>query len=409
MGNSVANIKNAAKNLEDVKEMNLSIIIKLMIKMGVCSRADLAKHTGLRQSTMTNIINTLISSGLVIETGNMVGNKGRRSIGIKLNDEMYKVIAVRITRTGYMVGRFRLNGEEENVIVRDIKMKTMSDIISGLIDALRELIKESTAPILGIGLALPGPLIKSDDRIIFMTGGGDEWKEISVRKRLEAEFNLSICVEHDANAGALAEWWYGDNSMQRGNYIYIAAGQGIGAGLIIDGKIIHGAIGTAGEIGHMCINFDGPPCECGSVGCLEKYCSVLELCNMVKQGVLQGVKTELKADCTIKDIAKAYKNKDPFVMEVYMQMVRYLSIGLVNVIHLYNPKGIILGDELPSLFPQMVEDIQNELKPRLYKEIFQSVSICGASLQRDPAFIGAAAKVVEQAFLRPSETLATHA
>lgn len=401
----MSELKSSAKNLEDVREINLAVVIKLMTKLGICSRADLAKRTGLRGSTITNIINDLINVGLVNETGNIEGAKGRRSIGITLNRQFCNVISVRITRKIYLVGRFNIDGREEEIITGDFhSQNSIEDRLFKIEQSVNHIMSSTNTKIAGIGLSVPGPLNRQNESIALMTGATG-WEKVNLRQHFQQRFNLPVFIEHDANAGALAEWWYGINNIEMGTYVYIAAGQGIGAGIIVDGKIIHGSLGIAGEIGHMTMNYNGPRCQCGNTGCLENYCSVIALLKNIKEGITGGANTSLSLDCTLSDIVAAVEKHDSFVVEKFNEAARIFGIGLVNVINAYNPDIIVIGDEFIQFGNPLLEILRKTVRERVLSDIYEKTDIRFSSFQHDPALIGGAALAVDKLLRRPTEFL----
>ena len=405
MNSNVNMIANTARNLEEVHEMNLALVIKLLQKADICSRAELSKASRLRQSTITNIVNELIDNGLVSETGSIEGNKGRRSIGITLNRDALKVIAIRLARTHFIVGRYNIGGVEDAVITEQIHPPDKpQDILAHIGRLAGELIAKSDRRIIGIGIALPGPLIRPEERIAMMTGTSG-WERIDIRQFFASQFSVPIYLEHDAKAGALAEWWYGSGNLSQGTYVYLAAGEGIGVGLTCDGNILRGAQGAAGEIGHISINYQGPQCECGNRGCLEKYSSVLSMRKRIREGIGAGVETTLKENCSITDIAKAYRQKDAFALEVVQEAAEFLGIGLVSLVNMYNPDCIIIGDEMTCIGQPLIDIIIKSLRSRLLPVIFDRLEIRFSSFDQDPALIGAVALTMDETMKKPSETL----
>lgn len=400
----MAKLKSSARNLGDVRELNLSMIIKLMQKLKICSRADLAKSTGLRQSTITNIVNEMIDCGLVSETGNIEGAKGRRSIGITFNSHLFNVISIRLTRNSFIVGRFDISGKENSIITHPIASgEQVDETLSKIESCVDTLIKMSQQRIIGIGIAVPGPLLNKEDRILLMTGSSG-WENVNFREYFNDRFKMPVYVEHDANAGALAEWWFSNENFELGTFVYVAAGQGIGAGVMTDGKIMHGVSGIAGEIGHMCINFDGPRCQCGNFGCLENYCSVMALMKAINQGIDDSILTILKKGANFEQVVEAVHKNDVFAMTTTECIAGYLGIGLANIVNLYNPGTIIIGDELSRL-DNFLNHVQQTIQSHVLPEISDNLSVRLTSFKHDPALIGAVALVVDKVLKKPTDIL----
>lgn len=402
----MAGLNSTAKNLEEVRESNLALVMKLLHKMKNCSRAEISEKSGLKQSTITNIVNVLIDSGLVRETGSINGKKGRRSIGIMLDHDAFYVIGIRITRSGYSIGCFNLNGNSESIMHREYMPNDAAELILEDIkcDALT-LIRNSQKKVVAIGLAVPGPFFMRDSRIMLITGARG-WENIDFSKNFSKYFDIPVYIEHDANAGALAEWWYSVNNLESGTYIYVAAGYGIGAGIIIDGKVFHGAMGIAGEIGHMSINVTGPKCVCGNRGCLEMYSSTNATRQYVKSLISQGRNSCLTSDSGFTEILEASQKGDSVAKEAIERSVDYLGFALVNLINTYNPDIIIIGDELSLVGEALLKQVRQIVKDHTLLELYTGTKIELSSFTEDPALIGAAALAFEESIQRASSLIA---
>ncbi len=384
------------KNLEDIQLMNRALVLSLLRKKKAISRADLAKATGLKQATITNIIKDLLSCGLVTETGIIEGKKGRRSIGLTLNIDKYRVVSVRLARKYFTVGLFDITGNQYELITENI------EILSGPRYALNRMCqrisdimeKGGNSNVLGIGVAIPGPFFRSDGKIGVITEFPG-WENISIKEELTTKFGLPTFVEHDANVGALAEWWLGSSFMDSGTMVYVAAGQGIGAGIVNDGKLFTGAMGVAGEIGHMSIYLDGPKCECGNRGCLEHYCSTIALTKGIQKELEKYPQSILNQDCTLSQIIEALESGDELAKKVFEKTARYLGMGLVNIVYTYNPHVIIIGDELAQVGQWIVDIIHDTIKDRILPSIFENLTIRLSSFETDPVLIGAGSLVFD--------------
>jgi predicted NBD/HSP70 family sugar kinase len=389
--------------------MNRALLIRMIREMRTCSRADLARATGLKQSTITNIVTDLINLELVRETGLMEGVRGRRSIALEFYGHTYKVIGVKLSRKRISVGLFDIAGNEYQVLEHKIdSLVSPVEAIKKMVEMIRKLLQaiEKNNKVVGIGLALPGPFISKEGRIVLMTEFPG-WEQISIRTELEAVFDLPIFAEHDANVGALAEWTYGHHHHMKGTMIYVAAGQGIGAGIVIDGELFSGSLGTAGEIGHMSINFDGPACQCGNFGCLELYCSTTAMSKLADEQSALYTGTVLPMKPNLDDLMDAYKQEDELAQKIVKDAVHYLGLGLVNVVNAFNPDRIIIGDDMARLGDELLEAVRSTVRKHVLSSISEKLSIELTSFERDPALIGAATLVTNQMLNRPSSLISS--
>ncbi|WP_256711086.1 ROK family transcriptional regulator [Paenibacillus sp. FSL A5-0031] len=378
-------------NLEDVQEMNRSLVMRLVRKNQICSRAEIAEASGLKQSTITNIINEMINWGLIVETGMIEGKKGRRSIGIKLNSEYYKIIGIRLTRTSISVGMYDLDGTEyglQKLTINPgegsaIAFKKMKDLITEAIST------NTVGKVYAIGMATPGPLFRNEGRIALMSNFPG-WEKINIQEELTREYEIPVYLEHDAKAGGMAHWWFGDHQ-DHGVLIFVTAGQGVGAGIVVDGTVYRGSLGMAGEIGHMSIDYKGPKCECGHNGCLELYCSTSSLLR-----VLGNEYPSIQAVC------QALEAGNSIVEEAVQKAAWFLGFGLVNVVNVYNPSQIVLGDEFAAVGDRLLHTVSEVIQQHVLPDVWNRLEIKLAPPEKDFMLVGAATIAIDNLLNQPS-------
>jgi predicted NBD/HSP70 family sugar kinase len=390
------------KNLEDVQEMNRSLIIRLLQRSRTISRADLAKRSGLKQATITNIINDFINWGLVEETGLIEGEKGRRSIGLGMRCENYKVISVRLSRKYFHIAVFDVSGKQyqlkqyaiDSQEELELLLETISKELKKIIAAF------SNDRILGIGIAIPGPLTKAEGSIVFFTGFV-KWQNIDITKHLKSELGLPVYLEQDANAASLAEWTAIEDHNENETVLCIMVGQGIGAGIVDSGKLLLGKLGIAGEIGHMSLQYDGPKCECGNYGCMDVFCSTSAVLREIRSSINDFPNSVLSSRCTIGDVIAAYRDGDELAKKVINKAARYLGYGIASLTNVINPGTIIIGDEMSKAGEAFLNEIIKTVKSRIQEKVFNNTKIILSKFEDDPALIGASYLVINEAIKQP--------
>lgn len=382
-------------NYNDMQEMNRYLIIKLLMQLGICSRVELSKLSGLKQATITNIINDFIKIGLVSEIGSKNGSKGRRSIAISLNSDNYKFIGVRLTRKYISVGIFDITGKSH--LIREYKFdvtdgvdNTLKIIETSVNNILNEYSNEN---IIAIGISLPGPFIRTTGIITVNEFPG--WEQVLVEDYFNNIFHIPVFLEHDAKAGVMACWYMNKYNNVNKTLAYVIAGHGIGVGVIVDGKLLRGSTGTFGEIGHTSIDFNGPLCACGSRGCLENYCSTIALSRRIKKSLELGAKSSLNIDFTFSDIVEAYKNKDDLTVTEVNKNIEYLSIGIVNLVNMVNPDVIIIGDEMVNFGDDFLNVLKSNVSKRIIPDLYKKLDIRLGNFAEDEVLIGASIVAVE--------------
>ncbi|WP_157142709.1 ROK family protein [Brachyspira pilosicoli] len=382
-------------NYNDMQEMNRYLIIKLLMQLGICSRVELSRLSGLKQATITNIINDFIKIGLVSEIGSKNGSKGRRSIAISLNSDNYKFIGVRLTRKYISVGLFDITGKSH--LIREYKFdvtdgvdNTLKIIETSVNNILNEYSNEN---IIAIGISLPGPFIRTTGIITINEFPG--WEKVLIEDYFNNIFHIPVFLEHDAKAGVMACWYMNKYNNINKTFAYVIAGHGIGVGVIVDGKLLRGSTGTFGEMGHTSIDFDGPLCQCGSRGCLENYCSTIALSRRIKKSLELGVKSSLNIDFTFSDIVEAYKNKDDLTVTEVNKNIEYLSIGIVNLVNMVNPDVIIIGDEMVNFGNDFLNILKSNVRNKIIPDLYNNLDIRLGNFADDEVLIGASIVAIE--------------
>jgi len=391
-------------NLVDVQEMNRSLLIKLLRSNNVWTRAKLAKATGLKRATISNIINDFLDWGLVIETGILYGEKNRRSIGISFNSDKYRVIGIRLSRNFFSIGFFDLAGVEYSYKLEKIDALAGPDIVlKKIIKEVANLIEKNRQQnkVIGIGIAIPGPYFRNEGRIALMTEFPG-WDKISIKNKLKKAFNIPVYFEHDANAAAIAEWWYGTHSRESGTLIFIFVTEGVGSGIVIDGNLYRGNLGIAGEIGHATVKADGPKCECGNNGCLEYYCSTIALLRKVKNELINYPDSILNKDYSLNSIFSAFDSGDELANKVIKEFSKFLGYGIVNVVNSFNPDTIIIGGEIIQGGSKLLEILKNAVKEHLLPEIYNNTILEFSSLESDEVVLGASLIAINKVLQNPS-------
>ncbi len=393
----------ASMNQERQQQINRSLVINLLRQEKLCSRADLAKLSGLKRATITNIINEFMEYDLVVEEGILDGAKGRRSIGIRINGQKYRTIGVMITRQYYSIGMLGLSGEVYKTRTYQIEQGRKPDrVIEEMKNSIQRMISEEQgSQVLAMGIAVPGPYERCGDKMIFVTNL-EGWDGIEIAMYMKRDFDIPVFVENDANAGACAQLWFRKGQLGQQNLVYVVAGQGIGCGIILSGELQKGSIGISGEIGHTSIDYQGPECECGNRGCLEKYCSSIAIMNYVRERLKKGESSMLNMDSDFSDFKEAVRAGDTLAKEEYRKACEFLAVGVVNLINQINPGTVVIGDVLTEVEPEMLlEVVRERIKKTVRPMIWRYLTIELNQLEYNPIMIGAGVIAAQEVFENP--------
>ncbi|HET9012469.1 MAG TPA: ROK family protein, partial [Gemmatimonadaceae bacterium] len=275
--------------LRSLRELNRERVVYALRELGVASRADVARRTGLSPATVSTIVTELRATGSVVDhAGSDLSDKstrgGRPPMLIALDRSAGLAMGIDFGKSHLAVAVSDLSHEVLAEIRRE--MPADYDAVTGL-DEAAELVDEVLAEagatrsqVIGVGVGLPGPVHTSTGTIgssAILPG----WQDLRVAHEMGRRLDMPVYVDNDANLGALAElhWGAGRGSS---TLVYLKVATGIGAGLVVGGHLFHGAGGTAGEIGHTMMDEDGPICRCGSRGCLEMVASAPAIVEMLR-------------------------------------------------------------------------------------------------------------------------------
>lgn len=247
-----------------------------------------------------------------------------------------------------------------------------------------------------IGVAAAGPS-NPDTGIVYTSPHLPGWEYFPVRDRIEKGLERPAFLINDANAAALGELYFGAARGAR-DFIYITVSTGIGGGIVIGGKLYTGTGGGAGEIGHMTIDHQGPPCHCGGTGCWEALASGTALAReavaMIRAGAVTSI-LELAGDdissVTAETVHKAAVAGDGLARDLLQQTAYYFGIGLRNLINLFNPELIVIGGGLSNIGDQLLLPAFRVAGERSYQELFRQVRFARAQLGENSGVVGAAA------------------
>lgn len=388
--------------LHRIRETNLSRVLTLMHAAGSISRVGIVRHTGLSATTISGLVNVLLESGFVHESGIGESSGGRPPVLVEFNYSFRYLLGVDMGATHLTVVLMNLAG---TILAHRFERFDVAHDPEGTAGRVLALIEETTAEagqsfatILGLGITIPAPL--EGARLDHASGVIlPAWERYDLLRALQLESSLPVYIENDANAGAIAEKWWGQGRPYK-NLAYIKLGVGVGSGLILNGEIYRGSGGTAGEVGHTTIDVDGPPCRCGNRGCMESYVGAPALVAEVKQ------RRQEQGELTVEEIAAAALAGDPICTQVVQRAGAYLGTALANLINVLNPALIILGGDLVAADRLLLDAVRTSIRQRAMPKAVAESEVVISRLGRDAVAVGAATIAMQNAF-RPANLART--
>jgi predicted NBD/HSP70 family sugar kinase len=254
---------------EHARGHNRSLLLQTLFHQGAMSRADLSRETGLTRVTISDLVAELIADGFVVEKGvREASGPGKPAILVDLDREGHRIVGIDLSDSDSFIGAV-LTLDGDIVARRQVALPAADDVVATVVQLARELVADSHAPVLGIGVGTPGVV---DDHGVILTAPHFGWAGFDLEGALQDALGLPVLVANDANAAVLAEYTFGGAG---DDVLLVKVGRGVGSGLLAGGQPMRGSRHAAGEIGHVTVGTDGGPlCVCGKVGCLEAWLSV---------------------------------------------------------------------------------------------------------------------------------------
>ena len=297
-------------------------------------------------------------------------------IGMDLGGTTFKALAV--TPDGSILGRVQEDTHAEHgpqVVVQRM---------AAAIRRLQADMAVATHQLAAIGCGVPG-ILDLPDGIVRRSPNLPGWEDFDLRAALRQHLQVPIVIENDANAAVLGEAWLGAGRGTQ-HFLMLTLGTGVGGGAIVAGKILHGARGYGGEFGHTVVDPNGPPCGCGSRGCLEQYVSGTAVARLAEPSY---------GKTTAREVAMAARRGEEQALEVFRQAGRYLGIACASFANLFNPACIALGGGAALAFDLFIESLHATMRERTFAEVYNSLRLVPAECGTDAGGLGAAYQAMQ--------------
>lgn len=373
-------MKNNTLNASEMKSLNQKKILNIL-HSNPCSRADLARLTGLSRAAITIITDKLAEMQYVIEGEPILGKVGRKSFVLKLNPDIYHIIGINISRKTYSLGIFDFCGNllfhtDENLC--QTPQKTLEQIADTLSHVLAE--SSFSGDLLGIGITAPGPLDVENGRILNPPNFG-LWAFINIADYFNEIFHCPVVLENNSNALALAEKAFGAGK-HLSSFVELNIDSGIGSGVILNEKLYQGSSGFGNDFGHMSINYSGEPCHCGNIGCAELYASIP---NILKFASISGCSYNSWKEI----VDDAYLN-EPRAAAVFEKEAGFLSLIITNIVNILDVDTIIITGDVAYRSELLLKQLRILVNQRILARVIKQVSIESTGITEHAEIISSA-------------------
>ncbi len=393
--------REASQSPPSVRDLNRSRVIYALRELGVASRADIARHTGLSRTTISGLVAEMRDEGLVVDRldgdgdGHATTGAGRpptpiglsaragAALGIDFGKRHLAVVVADLSHT--------LLAEDRREMEEGYDAVAAMDTVTALVEEVLERAEVSSGNLLGVGLGLPGPIHGPSGQVGSSTIL-PSWAGLSVAEEMQERLGLPVRVDNDANLGALAELFWGAGQGSS-DLVYLKVATGIGAGLVIQGRLFHGAGGTAGEIGHLTIDEHGPMCRCGNRGCLETFAA--------GDALVELLRSSLGHELTAEEIVEQAIEGDVACRRAIADAGRHLGHAVGAVCNLMNPSRVVVGGSIGQAGDLLLGEMREAVRRRAVLSAAQDVEIVAGVLGERAEVLGAVALVLGDAEVAP--------
>lgn len=370
-----------------LRDRNRHRVMEVLRIQGRTSQSDIARATGLSRTTVHTVIGQLKESGVVVEVDGKrpEAGGGRPAVQLVLRNTSRAVLGIDFGHSHVQVAVADL---AHNVLAERHRDLDVNHRATEALDSSAELASEVLAEagidrsrVIGVGIGIPGPV----DREHGTAGSATilpGWVGLRIADAMQARLGLAVAIENDANLGALAEltWGAGRDCT---NFAYIKAATGIGAGLVIDGELLHGASGTAGEIGHTTLNERGALCYCGNRGCLETVASGPAITRLVAEGNGEAP--------TLPEVIARAADGDVRCRRAISDAGREMGVAIAGLCNLINPERVIVGGLLSRAGSILLQPLRDSIRRHAVQAAAERVDVREAIFVERAELLGALA------------------
>lgn len=354
------------RNVRDLRRANRARLLRQLYFHGPLSRQDLIAATGLSSASVSNVVADLLEAGLVVEAGAVESEGGRPRILLRVDASCYEVIGIDVGETRIRLERFDLGLGELAALDLPVVDGTLDPdaVVPAIAAGLAELSKGAIAPLLGVGIGVPG--IVQHQPYAVVHGQTVGWDAFALEERLREHTDLPLFIDNGATTMAQAEMWFGAGR-DADSAVFLLLGSGAGASVIADGAPFRGSTTSAGEWGHLNVQYQGRRCRCGARGCLEAYVGAEAIIARYAEAEGAAAIDASDEEGALRRILTLAGESGPgadAARSVLDETAVRIGLGIANVVNFLNPQRVIIGGWAglalaPSLLPRIREVVRD--------------------------------------------------
>ncbi|MCP4304997.1 MAG: ROK family transcriptional regulator [bacterium] len=372
----------------DQRSQNLRLVLQCILGEGSISRADIARATGLTPATISQLVSQLERDGLVEElgTGPSAGGKPPTLYGV--NAAARNIVVVDLSDSERVASVLDLKGTPSYQTTTTSDSLQGEEGIKALYRTIDDLTEQTPAPVLGIGIGTPG-VVDSSGTVI--EASYLDWHDVPLGALLSERYSLPVHVINNSRAAALAEYSYGEHEAE--NLLVVKVGNGVGAGVLLDGRIHGGEDSAAGEIGHVVVNPGGLPCYCGKTGCLETMAAAPRLVEALEPH-LDTTSGTIRKIFSAAGAAAADGNEA--IQEIINNTARNLATVLATTIAVLDIHRVVITGVVSEFGDPFLDQLRDEIDDAVLSTLASKLELCYGRTGDQAVRMGAAALVVSQ-------------
>ena len=388
---------------------NEKIILDAVLRFGALSRRDLVRITGFSRGKVNQLIEPMSDRGYLLFNTKTTSSGGRRPEAVRINEQLGAVIGIDLGATSLDIVLADLAGNilERSCEDSDVRLGP-EPVLTHIVEKIYELLAAcgmGAERLLAVGIGLPGPVEYTSGTLVsppIMPG----WGGYPIKKFFAAPFpNARVVVDNDVNVMAIGELHAGAGKRAR-NFLFVKIGTGIGCGIICEGQIYRGSQGCAGDIGHICVDPEGPVCWCGNTGCLEALAGGRAIGERATNLAQNGETTRLSRRLTLnpdglkaEDVGIAAAEGDAIALALISDSGRMVGEVLAGLINFFNPESIFIGGGVTNFGDILLSAIRLSVLRRSLPLATRKLMIQYSTLGSDAGVMGAIYLAIENVFV----------
>jgi N-acetylglucosamine repressor len=364
---------------QQTKQHNRDLVLRTIFAHDSISRAEVARVTHLTRTTVSDVVNGLLAEGLVEEVGRGESIGGKSPVLLSVVADSRYMIGLNLAQDKFIGAVVNLRGEIKEIVEAPVHDDNGEKALQLVYQILDQLTHKKLKPIVGIGVGTPG-LVNTREGIV-VNAVNLEWQDLPLGRLLEKKYKLPVWVLNDSQAAAIGEYVYGGEHLPDKNLIVVNVIHGIGAGILINGRLFQGDGGGAGEIGHVVVQENGELCRCGKRGCLETVASARAVVQQMKMASLEQV-------------VLAFQDGNPKAKAVVEKAGHYLGASLANLIGTLNIQKIVLTGDMTRFGEEWLSAVNTSMQTGAFFHMTEDTKLEIGKLDYRACILGASAFVL---------------